>query len=162
MGCPYLLALIFSRCLFYSAKISCFLWHVAPRLKHIYITFSRTRGQCNSVLWVFALRSFISLLQTRLLNLEGDHVNSITGTTLRHTDMKLAPHHPCIGLLCSIALVRINALIYLERKTTSQVSPMPFLKWHLAAGILHLWEERMRRIAVTLVGFILWLANRAQ
>lgn len=76
--------------------------------------------------------------------------------------MKLAPHHSCIGLLCNIALVRINDLIYLERKAFSQVSPMPFLKWLLAAGILHLWEERMRRIVVTLVGFILWLASWAQ
>lgn len=95
----------------------------------MYITFSRTRGQCNSVLWVFALRSFICLLQTRLLNLEGDHVNSITGTAVRHSDMKLAPHHSCTGLLCNIASVRINDLIYLERKAFSQVSPMPFLKW---------------------------------
>lgn len=128
----------------------------------MYITFSRTRGQCNSVLWVFTLRSFICLLQIRLPNLEGDHVNSIEGTAVRQTDMKLAPHRPCIGLLRSIALVRMNDLIYLERKTFSQVSPMPFLKWLLAAGMLHLWEERMRRIVVTLVGFILWLANWAQ
>lgn len=128
----------------------------------MYISFSRTRGQHNSVLWVFTLRSFICLLQTRLSNLEGDHVNNIEGTAVRHTDMKLAPHHPCIGLLRSIALVRMNDLIYLERKTFSQVSPMPFLKWLLAAGMLHLWEERMRRIVVTLVGFILWLANWAQ
>lgn len=128
----------------------------------MYITFSRTRGQCNSVLWVFTLRSFICLLQTRLSNLEGDRVNSIEGTAVRQTDMKLAPHHPCIGLVRSIALIRMNDLIYLERKTFSQVSPMPFLKWLLAAGMLHLWEERMRRIVVTLVGFILWLANWAQ
>lgn len=128
----------------------------------MYITFSRTRGHCNLVLWVFALRSFICLLQTRLFNLGGDHVNSITGTAVRHTNVKLAPHHPCIGLLHNIALVRINDLIYLERKTFSQVSPMPFLKWLLEAGILHLWEERMRRIVVTLIGFILWLANWAQ
>lgn len=76
--------------------------------------------------------------------------------------MKLAPHHPCTGLLHNIALVIINALIYLERKPFSQVSPMPFLKWLLAAGILDLWEERMRRIVVTLIGFVLWLANWAQ
>lgn len=125
----------------------------------MYITFSRTRGQRNSVPWVFALRSFICLLQTRHSIWK---VNSITGTAVRHADMKLAPHCPCTGFLCNISLVRINGLIYLERKTFSQVSPMPFLKWLLAAGILHLWEERMRRIVVTLLGFILWLANRAQ
>lgn len=51
------------------------IWHVAHRLTHMYITFSRTGGQCNSILWVFALRSFICLLQTRLFNLEGAHVN---------------------------------------------------------------------------------------
>lgn len=89
-------------------------------------------------------------------------MNSITGTAVRHADMKLALHHPCTGLLCNIALVRINDLIYLERKTFSQVSAMPFLKRLLAAGILHLWEERMRRIVATSVGFILWLANWAQ
>lgn len=89
-------------------------------------------------------------------------MNSITGTAVRHTDVKLAPRHPRIGLLHNIALVRINDLIYLERKTFSRVSPMPFLKWLLEAGILHLWEERMRRIVVTLIGFILWLANWAQ
>lgn len=38
---------------------------------------------------------------------------------------------------------------------------MPFLKWLLAAGTVHLWEERMRKIGVTLVGLILilWLAK---
>lgn len=75
--------------------------------------------------------------------------------------MKLVLHHPCTGLLHYTALLRINYLIYLKRKTFSQVSPMPFLKWLLAAGMVHLWEERMRKIGVTLVGLILilWLAN---
>lgn len=91
--------------------------------------------------------------------MESDHVNSITGTAVRHSGMKLAPHHPCTGLLCNIALLRINYLIYLERKTFTQVSPMPFLKWLLAAGMVHLWEERMRKIVETLLGLILWFAN---
>lgn len=66
-----------------------------------------------------------------------DHLNSIAGTEVRHTDMKLALHHPCTGLLCNIALLRINYFIYLERKTFSQVSPVPFLKWIIAAGMVH-------------------------
>lgn len=36
--------------------VSCpYLWRVVPRLKHMYIAFSGTRGQCNSVLSVFPL-----------------------------------------------------------------------------------------------------------
>lgn len=102
----------------------------------MYITFSRTRGQCNSVLWVFTLRSFICLLQTRLSNLEGDHVNSIEGTAVRHTDMKLAPHHPCIGLLHSIALVRMNDLFRKKNLLpgfSHALSEMAFSSWHAAS-----------------------------
>lgn len=78
---------------------------------------------------------------------------------MRQAGRSLAPHHPCTGLLGNIALLRINYLIYLERKTFSQVSPMPFLKRLFAAGMVHLWEERMRKIVVTLLGLTLWLAN---
>lgn len=88
-------------------------------------------------------------------------MNRIPGSTVKHTGMKLALHSPCTGLLHYIALLRINCLIYLKRKPFSQVSPMPFLKRLLAAGTVHLWEERMRKIGVTLVGLILilWLAK---
>jgi len=91
--------------------------------------------------------------------MQSDRVNSITGAAVKCTGMKLAILHPCTGFLCNIPLLRINYLIYLERKTFFQVSPMPLLEWLLAAGMVHLWEERMRKIVVTLLGLILWLAN---